>query len=540
MIKVIDIFAGPGGLSEGFSRVEDKDKHKVYDIVLSIEKDFLAHQTLKLRAFSRAFEYPLSEAYYQYLRGEIDLKDLYDKHPREAKEAERKCWKFELKDDKESVQLTTSKIIEALNGDRDFVLIGGPPCQAYSIAGRSRNARNTGYDETKDEKQVLYKEYLQILADHEPVIFIMENVKGLLSSEYQNEKIVDKIIKDLENPKTAMEQEGREVCNPNYPEYSIYSLVDGKLLDGRNPSYAVIRSERYGIPQKRHRVILLGIRKDINDIKPSPLELEDPVELHRVIDDLPKLRSSLSKEDDSLNDWIRAITSIENEEWFKNLESDNKFHKLTRYIRHVLSDMGESTLEAGQSFVEGDFYVDFRNDWYRPSNLSGVTLHETRSHIRKDLHRYLFAACFAKVYKKSPVLNDFPTELLPNHANVKKATRKNGNFADRFRVQLSDRPSTTVVSHISKDGHYYIHPDPLQCRSFTVREAARVQTFPDDYYFCGKKTSQYQQVGNAVPPILARKIGQVVYDILVRAKLITPDQLPLKVQTSISDEKLGE
>jgi DNA (cytosine-5)-methyltransferase 1 len=514
MIKVIDLFAGPGGLSEGFSRVKDRNKDQVFDVVLSIEKEFWAYQTLKLRTFSRAFENSLPETYYSYLRGEIELNDLYVRHQTEAEEAEKKCWNFELKDDIESVRLTRSKIIEALREDRNFVLIGGPPCQAYSIAGRSRNARNTGYDETKDEKQVLYKEYLQILADHEPVIFIMENVKGLLSSEYQNEKIVDKIMKDLENPKLAMEQEGREVCNPNYPEYSIYSLVDGELLAGRNPSYAVIRSERYGIPQKRHRVILLGIRKDITGVKPLPLETEDPVELRKVINDLPKLRSGLSKEEDSLNDWIQAITSVENEEWFKKLEADDRFHSLAIHMKQILSDIRKAKLEKGKHFVEGDFTVDFETEWYRSSNSSGVTLHNTRSHIRRDLHRYLFSTCFANVKEKSPVLDDFPEELLPDHANVKKATRKNGNFADRFRVQLYDRPSTTVVSHISKDGHYYIHPDPVQCRSFTVREAARVQTFPDNYYFCGKRTSQYQQVGNAVPPLLARKIGQVVYDIL--------------------------
>lgn len=528
MIKVIDLFAGPGGLSEGFSSVKDRNGERVYDVILSIEKDFWAYQTLKLRTFSRAFESLPPETYYSYLRGEIELNELYCRHQKEAEEAEKKCWNFELRDDIESVRLTRSKIIEALGKDRNFVLIGGPPCQAYSIAGRSRNAHNIGYDETKDEKQVLYKEYLQILADHEPVVFIMENVKGLLSSEYQNEKIVDKIMKDLENPKLAMEQEGREVCNPNYPEYSIYSLVDGELLAGRNPSYAVIRSERYGIPQKRHRVILLGIRKDINGVKPSPLEKEEPVELSRVIDDLPKLRSGLSKEEDSLNDWIHAVTSVESEEWFKKLEADAEFHSLAVYMKQILLDIKKAKLGKGKQFIDGTFTVDFETDWYRSSSTSGVTLHKTRSHIRKDLHRYLFSTCFAKIKEKSPVLDDFPEELLPDHANVKKATRKNGNFADRFRVQLSDRPSTTVVSHISKDGHYYIHPDPFQCRSFTVREAARVQTFPDNYYFCGKRTSQYQQVGNAVPPLLARKIGQVVYDILNRSGLNTTNKLPLE------------
>jgi DNA (cytosine-5)-methyltransferase 1 len=132
--------------------------------------------------------------------------------------------------------------------------------------------------------------------------------------------------------------------------------------------------------------------------------------------------------------------------------------------------------------------------------------------MRSDLYRYYFSACFAKMYNRSPQLADFPEELLPKHKNVNKGV--NGElFSDRFRVQIANAPSTTITSHISKDGHYYIHPDPTQCRSLTVREAARLQTFPDNYYFEGNQTLRYQQVGNAVPPLLALKIAQAVYEI---------------------------
>ena len=126
--------------------------------------------------------------------------------------------------------------------------------------------------------------------------------------------------------------------------------------------------------------------------------------------------------------------------------------------------------------------------------------------MASDLERYFFAASWAEVNNQSPTLGDFPRDLLPDHRNVERAL--GGElFADRFRVQLANRPATTITSHIAKDGHYFIHYDPRQCRSLTVREAARLQTFPEDYLFTGPRTSQYQQVGNAVPPHLARQIA---------------------------------
>lgn len=157
--------------------------------------------------------------------------------------------------------------------------------------------------------------------------------------------------------------------------------------------------------------------------------------------------------------------------------------------------------------------------WYR-AKLEGKRVlpnHETRSHLALDLDRYLFCAAYARTYGVPARLWHMPDYLIPNHANAKNAkTEQNKNklkFTDRFRVQLYDSPSTTITSHIAKDGHYYIHPDVKQCRALTVREAARLQTFPDDYYFEGGRTQQYQQIGNAVPPLLAQQIASVVADI---------------------------
>ena len=150
-------------------------------------------------------------------------------------------------------------------------------------------------------------------------------------------------------------------------------------------------------------------------------------------------------------------------------------------------------------------------DWIHDTKLKRLPNNEARGHMADDLTRYLFAAAFAGAKNRSPHSSDFPRELAPNHANW-----STGKFGDRFRVQLADRPSSTVTSHISKDGHYYIHPDPGQCRSLTVREAARLQTFPDNYFFHGGRTQQYVQVGNAVPPFLARQIAAQVWQVIER------------------------
>ncbi len=161
--------------------------------------------------------------------------------------------------------------------------------------------------------------------------------------------------------------------------------------------------------------------------------------------------------------------------------------------------------------------IGYRPDWFLDSRIGGVCNSATRSHIEEDLYRYFYSSCFGQVHGCSPRLADFPEALYPDHRNV---TRPLGhdNFADRFRVQLKHLPSTTVVSHIAKDGHYYIHYDPGQCRSLTVREAARLQTFPDNYFFCGNRTHQYTQIGNAVPPLLAIQIAGIAYNVLAEGQ----------------------
>jgi DNA (cytosine-5)-methyltransferase 1 len=173
------------------------------------------------------------------------------------------------------------------------------------------------------------------------------------------------------------------------------------------------------------------------------------------------------------------------------------------------------SLSIGAEFVQTKAMPKWRRSWFHDHKLKGVCNHTTRSHIAADLWRYYFACCFAKVRGKSPLLTDFPDSLLPQHKNARNPKEEDEVFfEDRFRVQVKNRPSTTITAHIGKDGHYFIHPDPIQCRSLTVREAARLQTFPDNYYFVGPRTQQYMQVGNAVPPLLARALAGVVHNVM--------------------------
>lgn len=503
-IPVIDLFAGPGGLGEGFSSILDPDGAPLFSLRVSAEKDPTAHETLSLRALYRKFARGKApDCYYDHIRGHISREALFA-HPdaREAgREALEEARKFELgKDDPDDLD---RRIAAGLGGADDWVLIGGPPCQAYSIAGRSRRTRESLEKFESDEKHFLYREYLRIIRRHKPAVFIMENVKGMLSSKHGGAPIFDRIVSDLSFPAEGL-------------EYQIRSLVKPGVAGEIDSQDFVIEAERFGIPQGRHRVILFGVRSDVANsvtaLSSSPesfvLDYEKKlVFVGEALSGLPPLRSRLSREPDGHNQWLSALT--EAPELLKGYETPN--------IRATIDEMrkaahsARSHLSPGQAFQQYDTgKPGMREDlagWFMDERLGGVIQHETRSHMRSDLYRYLFASAYAKIEDESPKVTDFPVPLLPKHDNVFKAKVP---FADRFRVQLKDSWSSTVVAHIAKDGHYFIHFDPSQCRSLTVREAARLQTFQDNYFFAGNRTEQYTQVGNAVPPLLARKIAHVV------------------------------
>lgn len=516
-IPVVDIFAGPGGLSEGFAALKDGNGQQVFSICISIEKDADAHRTLLLRSFFRQFgKERAPDEYYQYLRGEIDRDTLFAAYPKQAATATAEACHLELS--KDTREKARRKIKKAKGSTDLWVLIGGPPCQAYSVVGRARMRGKEPDDHEKfeqDERHYLYREYLRIIADHWPAVFVMENVKGLLSSKIRDEKIFYRILSDLEAPADAVAEYDNITKGEREYSYRIFSLVvPAGLFDDLEPEDMVIRAEDYGIPQARHRVILLGVRSDLLPLTPDTLRKRPEVTVADVISGLPQLRSGLTKRKDFPERWLHTLRSVTNRKWFEEFNG-NGHSKLHKKILSILAQLDVPEHDLGKEFIEADVEVGRYRDWYLDRKIGGVCNHSARMHMRKDLFRYLFAACYAEVHKRSPKLCDFPKELLPEHKNARKAVR-GSLFSDRFRVQLWDHPATTVTSHISKDGHYFIHPDPLQCRSFTVREAARIQTFPDNYYFEGGRTSQYQQVGNAVPPLLAKHIAEIVHRVLQR------------------------
>jgi DNA (cytosine-5)-methyltransferase 1 len=505
-IPIIDLFAGPGGLGEGFMTLKDDGSKSVFDIKLSIEKDPNAHKTLIWRSFYRQFvkdgrevpaEYYLAYKEKNLVRREQIIEDALNKYP-EGDIAKKEARLVELGSEKWPSHIVDEMISEQLVGNKNWLLIGGPPCQAYSNVGRSR----VGGVRTDDHRVYLYKEYLRIIEKHKPAVFVMENVKGLLSATVDGEKVFDWMKEDLHVG----------------GKYHIHSFVKPPVDD----KDFLIKSEEFGIPQKRHRVILLGIRKDYKH-KGRYLGNKDEVSLESVIGKLPEVRSGLNREANTSNQNKRAYKSISGddatwEEYFNTflskVEGWGNFNLggLGKGAKHFPNGVGAEFIKS-KSTISKDHSL---YNWYYDKKLLGIANHESRAHLSLDLMRYLFASLFVEKHGTFPRLEDYARhskDLVPDHANV-----TSGKFNDRFRVQVKERPATTVTSHISKDGHYFIHYDPKQCRSLTVREAARIQTFPDNYLFRGSRTQQFHQVGNAVPPYLAYQLAEIVSDILNRDK----------------------
>ena len=404
----IDLFAGAGGLSEGFIRAG-------FTPIAHIEMNKYACDTLRSRmAYHYLKQHNRLEEYIKYLKekqeGESGQK-LWEKVPDEVIDS---VINEEISDE------TLADIfikVDKLKGNKqvDFI-IGGPPCQAYSIVGRARDPKNM----KKDPRNFLYKYYLQFLKRYEPKMFVFENVPGILSA--QNGIHLENILKGIDK--------------------AGYKIELKKL-----------KASDYGVLQNRERVIIVGWRKELNLKYPELEKEENPYKiLPDLLSDLPERQQG----EGSLTDIVQYVAPA------------------TGYLQ--------------QSKVRNS--LDF------------TTQHIARPHNLIDLEIYKRAIKLWLEKKARLNYADLPPELQKH--NNKQA------FLNRFQVVNHEGCCHTVVAHIAMDGHYYIYPSLKQIRSITVREAARIQSFPDDYYFEGSRTAAFKQIGNAVPVILAEKIANKI------------------------------
>ena len=520
----IDLFAGPGGLGEGFSRAG-------FSVPISIEKEAIECRTLIYRKIHNSL---LKEGRKQDAQRLAEMKFDDDAikglFPEEMSIARKQVAQLELGAAPFSdVYLV---IDEAISDDADgpLVLLGGPPCQAYSIVGRARNIGQTKLKEKpdllrtfyEDKRHTLYREYLKILSIFSPHAFVMENVKGILSAktgaDHPKGSVIANIVADLVAPGKAMlgdtdfvsetRELGVKIADCEYTLVPLARKDEGDLLtplnEETNPRDFLIRSEEHGVPQTRHRVIILGIRSDIFEKKGPPQHLKpsgNPCTLEQIIKSLPPLRSDITREKVPAGRWQQRVVS----EIIDLLGGPNV---------EVRDGMKTEEQPRGARVTGNQELSDFLED-----SLGPIKGHKTRSHMASDIARYYFCAEFAEREGRSPKLHNWPVgRLAPAHRDVKREGNRltASGFSDRFKVQLWSRPASTITSHISKDGHYFIHPDKSQCRSLSVREAARIQTFPDSYQFCGGISKQFHQIGNAVPPFLAYQIASLVREYLER------------------------
>lgn len=478
MIPVVDLFAGAGSLTEGFASLVDADGLPVFKPVMSVEKDPDACETLRLRAFLSRIantEPGLPWEYEQFLRDRDPraLDSLKKRFPVAWAGARCEVVEAELGDvDPVLIEMARMRV-KAASPSGVWVLAGGPPCQAYSTAGRSRRKYDPSY--AGDPRLRLYKSFMKFVYMLWPPVVVFENVVGILSAKVDGESVFSRIVHDFRSA-----------------GYSVRSVVDPCPATSRD---YIVESERFGIPQARHRVILLAVRRG-RGLHPGVLRSREPSTVRDALVGLPKLHGIVSDP--------QGVPLPRFDEW-KGLvpESIAQAARLVGCVPDtVLSEANE--IRRGQGKLQA---------WYRGKLDGSKALegHAARTIRAEDMERYVFCAAFAQVKGRSPRLEEMPRCLWPKHANLDDVDADSRPaFNDRYYVQAWGKPSSTVTAHISKSGHHFIHPDPRQHRSLTLREAARLQTFPDDFVVMGTKTAQFRQVGNAVPPLLAQQIAQVV------------------------------
>ena len=415
MPNYLDLFAGAGGLSEGFNRAG-------YTPIAHVEMDVAACFTLKTRA---AFHWLGKNSkgrrrYRRYLEARFSRDEFYSKIPEEVLDS---VLNYEISED--TLPEIFQNVDGKLNGEPLDLIIGGPPCQAYSLAGRSRSENRM----LGDQRNYLYRYYAQFLKRYQPRYFVFENVLGLLSARDEDGTL------HFDNMQNLFQE-----C--------------GYTMD-----YRILNASNYGVLQNRKRIILIGSRNDMEHGYPDIPEIPNPHTVNDLLRDLPPIHA------------------------------------------------GEGEMGPVETLpYEADGYL-FQSS-IKTGNRQAVTLHQARPNKEQDLEIYRLAVETWNNEHRRISYRDLP-ERLQTHKNTT-------SFLDRFKVVAGDLPySQTVVAHIARDGHYYIHPNIEQNRSLTPREAARLQTFPDDYYFesvSGRpsRTLAYKQIGNAVPVCLAHSIAQAL------------------------------
>ena len=405
-LKFIDLFAGAGGLSEGFVK-------EGFTPVAHVEMNKDACDTLRTRtAFHWLKEKGREKEYYDYLKGTITRAELWNKIPDHLIKS---VINKEISED--TLPIIFEQIDAELGTKKVDLVIGGPPCQAYSVAGRVRK------DMTNDPRNHLYKHYVEFLKKYQPKMFVFENVPGILSAK-----------------------------NGEY----LQLIFDAVRKAGYKLEKQVLNARDFGVLQDRKRVIIIGWRNDLNFEYPQfkKMEMQFQISKH-LFADLPKIKSGQGS-------------------W-----GVSKYTKRTNEY-----------LEFSGIRKEIDF----------------TTQHVSRFNNENDLEIYRIAV--DKWVNKGKRLNygELPERLI-KHNNVK-------TFTNRFQVVNHEGVSHTVVAHICADGHYYIHPDIHQNRSITVREAARIQSFPDNYFFESSRTAAFKQIGNAVPVLMGQGIAKKIKNLI--------------------------
>lgn len=431
---VIDLFAGAGGLTEGFL-------NEGYKFVAHVEKEYWACETLKTRImFYYLKEKNDLETYNKYLKASDDYRKIsenrkivFKKYPELEEILEKTVLNKKFGDTKRDKDATDiNEIFKMINDSMKYLgekkidlIIGGPPCQAYSVIGRSRMKEKVN----EDERNYLFYYYRDIVKKYKPKMFIFENVPGIFTA--QEGKIFDEISKEFEKIGYILKIGKKEKREENLQE-----------------------AVNYGVYQTRKRVILFGVKKGLKYDYP----------------DFTKYAEKFNEKISTKN----AISDLNN---LKDGEGEDR--KLIKYNKPADSEYEE----------------------YLRRDSIGILNHKARKLNERD--RKIYALAIEKSKKNEKMYySELPKEL-KTHKNEK-------SFSDRFKVHGMDEVPHTIVAHISKDGHYNIHPDVKQCRALTVREAARIQSFPDNYLFEGPRTAQYIQVGNAVPPLLSIAIARAL------------------------------